>query len=165
MISSMEDVHLHDLPFLFLDIDGVLLHRRHSGVLDGFELAPHCLEFLELPAKARPRCSSRSIMALPNASVQPHPQGKPAVGAVLPNHRGTAAGVAGVPRDLQHDLADRAPRLPLASPVPREAASICRQRCVGFNPVSQKPQAVQTGPPKRADPSSAEVTVFKLRLR
>jgi len=36
-----------ELPFLFLDIDGVLLRRRHSGMFDGFELAPHCLDFLE----------------------------------------------------------------------------------------------------------------------
>jgi hypothetical protein len=36
-----------DPPLLFLDIDGVLLRRRHSGMFDGFELAPHCLEFLE----------------------------------------------------------------------------------------------------------------------
>jgi hypothetical protein len=34
-------------PCLFLDIDGVLLRHRHSGMFDGFELAPHCLEFLE----------------------------------------------------------------------------------------------------------------------
>jgi hypothetical protein len=35
------------LPILFIDIDGVMLRRRHSGMFDGFELAPHCLEFLE----------------------------------------------------------------------------------------------------------------------
>lgn len=32
---------------LFLDIDGVLLRRRHAGDFDAFELAPGCLEFLE----------------------------------------------------------------------------------------------------------------------
>jgi hypothetical protein len=42
-------------PLLFLDIDGTLLRRRHSGMFDGFELAPHCLEFLEW-ATARFRC-------------------------------------------------------------------------------------------------------------
>jgi hypothetical protein len=42
-------------PILFLDIDGVLLRRRHSGMFDGFELAPHCLEFLEW-ATIRFRC-------------------------------------------------------------------------------------------------------------
>jgi hypothetical protein len=35
------------LPFLFLDIDGVLLRRRHAGLFDGFEIAPGCREFLE----------------------------------------------------------------------------------------------------------------------
>ena len=34
------------LSWLFLDIDGVLLRRRQSGMFDGFELAPHWLEFL-----------------------------------------------------------------------------------------------------------------------
>lgn len=46
---------LGDPPFLFLDIDGVLLRRRHSGMFDGFEIAPHCLEFLEW-ATGRFRC-------------------------------------------------------------------------------------------------------------
>jgi len=36
-----------NLPLLYLDIDGVLLRRRHSGMLDGFELAPGCIDFLE----------------------------------------------------------------------------------------------------------------------
>jgi len=34
-------------PLLFLDIDGVMLKRRQWGLLDTFELAPGCLEFLE----------------------------------------------------------------------------------------------------------------------
>jgi hypothetical protein len=45
----------HGNPILFLDIDGVLLRRRHSGMFDGFEIAPHCLEFLEW-ATIRFRC-------------------------------------------------------------------------------------------------------------
>jgi putative transposase len=44
---------------------------------------------------------------------------------------------------LQHHLADRAARLPDASPISAETTSNCCHRCVGFNPVSQKPQAVQ----------------------
>jgi hypothetical protein len=44
-----------NLPLLYLDIDGVLLRRRHLGMFDGFELAPHCLEFLEW-ATARFQC-------------------------------------------------------------------------------------------------------------
>jgi hypothetical protein len=36
-----------NLPLLYLDIDGVLLRRRHLGMFDGFELAPGCLDFLE----------------------------------------------------------------------------------------------------------------------
>jgi hypothetical protein len=46
---------LGDPPIPFLDIDGVLLRRRHSGMFDGFEVAPHCLEFLEW-ATIRFRC-------------------------------------------------------------------------------------------------------------
>jgi hypothetical protein len=42
-------------PVLFVDLDGVLLRRRHSGVFDGFELAPGCLDFLEW-ATPRFRC-------------------------------------------------------------------------------------------------------------
>ena len=34
-------------PLLYLDIDGVLLRRRHSGMFDAFEIAPDCLDFLE----------------------------------------------------------------------------------------------------------------------
>jgi hypothetical protein len=47
-------------PFLYLDIDGVLLCRRHSGMFDGFELAPRCLEFLEW-ATIRFRCRWLSV--------------------------------------------------------------------------------------------------------
>ena len=47
----MTDAHSNDLPLLYLDIDGVLLRRRHSGIFDGFELAPHCLEFLGCDSK------------------------------------------------------------------------------------------------------------------
>jgi hypothetical protein len=43
----MNDTPPDNRPFLFIDIDGVLLRRRHSGMFDGFELAPGCLEFLE----------------------------------------------------------------------------------------------------------------------
>src|ERR1700749_694804 len=34
-------------PLLYLDIDGVLLRRRHRGIFDAFEIAPDCLDFLE----------------------------------------------------------------------------------------------------------------------
>ena len=40
---------------LYMDVDGVLLRRRNSGIFDAFELAPHCLEFLEW-ATAHFRC-------------------------------------------------------------------------------------------------------------
>ena len=42
-------------PTLFLDIDGTLLVRRSSVMFDGFDLAPHCLEFLEF-ATSRFHC-------------------------------------------------------------------------------------------------------------
>src|SRR4051794_20162098 len=45
-------------------------------------------------------------------AVHPHPEGEPALGADLQNHRGAAAGAARVPGNLQHDLADRASRIP-----------------------------------------------------
>ena len=34
-------------PLLYLDIDGVFLRRRHTGMFDAFEIAPDCLDFLE----------------------------------------------------------------------------------------------------------------------
>jgi hypothetical protein len=34
-------------PLLYLDIDGVLLRRRHAGMSDAFEIAPDCLDFLK----------------------------------------------------------------------------------------------------------------------
>ena len=43
-------------PILYLDIDGVLLRRRHSGIFDAFEIAPDCLDFLEW-ATTRFQCS------------------------------------------------------------------------------------------------------------
>ena len=43
------------LPIMFIDLDGVMLRRRHSGIFDGFEVAPNCLEFLEW-ATARFTC-------------------------------------------------------------------------------------------------------------
>src|SRR3954451_142060 len=75
-------------------------------------------------------------------ALYPYSQGKPALGADFRDHRGIASGFAGIPRNLQHDLADRASRLPHASPIPPQAASNCRHRGIGFNPVSQKPRAV-----------------------
>ena len=42
-------------------------------------------------------------------------------------HRGTAPGVAGVPRDLQHHLADRAARFHLTGRVPAEGTSTVKQ--------------------------------------
>ena len=59
-----------DRPFLFLDIDGVLLRRRNSDIFDAFELAPGCLEFL-IWATAQFRCrwlSSRCRAGWPDAS-------------------------------------------------------------------------------------------------
>ena len=59
--------------------------------------------------------------------------------------RGTASGAARVPRDLQHDLADRAARLHLTQRHSgRSSFNPRRSRRVGFNPVSQQPRAVQT---------------------
>src|SRR5215211_4962397 len=52
------------LPFLYLDIDGVLLRRRHSGVFDGFDLAPHCVEFLDW-STSRFRCRWLSMRCRP----------------------------------------------------------------------------------------------------
>jgi hypothetical protein len=53
-----------NLPLLYLDIDGVLLRRRHSGMFDGFELADGCLEFLEW-ATSRFRCRWLSMRCRP----------------------------------------------------------------------------------------------------
>jgi hypothetical protein len=51
----VKEAHSDNRPLLYLDIDGVLLRRRHSGMFDGFELAPRCLAFLEW-ATLRFRC-------------------------------------------------------------------------------------------------------------
>jgi len=53
-----------------LDIDGVLLQRRRSGMFDTFEVAPGCLEFLEW-ATARHQCrwlSTRCRQGFPDGS-------------------------------------------------------------------------------------------------
>jgi hypothetical protein len=57
-------------PILFLDVDGVLLRRRHPGIFDSFEVAPGCLEFLGW-ATARFRCrwlSSRCRKGWPDGT-------------------------------------------------------------------------------------------------
>lgn len=76
-------------------------------------------------------------------AVYPYAQGKPAVAADLRDYGGAAPSPARVPPDLQHHLADRTARLPHARAILSEAASNCCHRCVGFNPVSQKPQVVR----------------------
>jgi hypothetical protein len=65
------------------------------------------------------------------------------MGADLRDRRGVAAGAAGVPGNLQHHLAGRTPRVPQPGRISPATASIARSGGVGFNPVSQKPQAVQ----------------------
>jgi hypothetical protein len=60
----MKDAHLRTLPLLYLDIDGVLLRRRHSGMFDGFELSPHCLDFLTW-VTSRFRCQWLSMRCRP----------------------------------------------------------------------------------------------------
>lgn len=55
---------------LFLDIDGVLLRRRHTGMFDAFEVASGCLDFLEWTI-ARFRCrwlSSRCRQGWPDGA-------------------------------------------------------------------------------------------------
>jgi hypothetical protein len=55
---------------LYLDIDGVLLRRRHSGMFDAFEIAPDCLDFLEW-ATSRFQCrwlSSRCRAGWPDGT-------------------------------------------------------------------------------------------------
>jgi hypothetical protein len=57
-------------PILYLDIDGVLLRRRHTGMFDAYEIAPGCLDFLEW-ATARFQCrwlSSRCRAGWPDGT-------------------------------------------------------------------------------------------------
>jgi hypothetical protein len=57
-------------PILYLDIDGVLLRRRHAGMFDAFEIAPGCLDFLEW-ATSLFQCrwlSSRCRVGWPNGT-------------------------------------------------------------------------------------------------
>jgi hypothetical protein len=61
---------IETLTFVYLDLDGVLLRRRHSGMFGTFELAPGCLEFLE-SATARFQCrwlSTRCRQGWPDGS-------------------------------------------------------------------------------------------------
>ncbi len=60
----MKEAHPGSLPLLYLDIDGVLLRRRHPGMFDGFELAAGCLDFLEW-ATSRFRCRWLSMRCRP----------------------------------------------------------------------------------------------------
>lgn len=57
-------------PTLLLDIDGILLQRRRSGMFDTFQVAPGCLEFLEW-ATAKYQCrwlSTRCRHGFPDGS-------------------------------------------------------------------------------------------------
>ena len=61
---------IETLTFVYLEIDGVLLRCRHSGMFGTFELAPGCLEFLE-SATARFQCrwlSTRCRQGWPDGS-------------------------------------------------------------------------------------------------
>ena len=65
-----------------------------------------------------------------------HPEGEPALGAPLRHRRGTPSGAAGLPRDLQHNLAHRTARV---SDTRRRAAEPAFTRGSGrvkLNPVS-----------------------------
>jgi hypothetical protein len=53
-------------------------------------------------------------------------QGEPALGQDLRDDRRTSTGAAGIPRDLQHRLADRTAQLHDADSLPTEATSIRR---------------------------------------
>src|SRR3712207_7409475 len=54
----------------------------------------------------------------------PHAEGEPAVGAPLRDHRGVAAGAAGLPGELQFHLADCPARLSDAESRPAQPAFI-----------------------------------------
>jgi HTH-like domain len=92
-------------------------------------------------AGVRPRARGKRL----RRAVHSHAQGESAVAPDLRDDRGTTSGIAGLQGNLQHHLADRTPRLHLASAIPTAAASTHRKGSLGFNPVSQKPRAVQHG--------------------
>ncbi len=64
------------------------------------------------------------------------------LGPDLRRRRGPAPGAAGVPRDLQRDMADRAPRLQVARCRPTGPAFNRGTRRVGSSSVSHHPRAV-----------------------
>ena len=68
-------------------------------------------------------------------------------GPYLRNHRGITPRSAGVPRHIQHDLADRAARLHQPSRIPTEPPSRCQTGGTGFNTVSRKPKPVHDSAP------------------
>jgi hypothetical protein len=81
-------------------------------------------------------------------------QGEPALGPHPRDRRGPASGVAGVPRNLQHDVADPEAWVHHPCRVPSQAAFDERHRGVGCTPVSQKPQAVQLRAVRLTTPST-----------
>src|SRR4051812_34662819 len=69
------------------------------------------------------------------------------MGADLQDRRGAAAGAARVPRDLQHDLADRAPRVPQPGRISPTIAAGSFNRSLGQ-------RRLQSGVPKTAGGTS-----------
>ena len=68
----------------------------------------------------RPSCGPRRERL--RRALHPHAEGEPAVGADLRHRRGAPSGAAGLPGDLQHDLADRAARVQAARRRPARPA-------------------------------------------
>ena len=112
------------------------------------------------------RRAARAAQRLRRA-LHPHAEGKSALGTDIRDHRRAPPGVAGVPRHLQRHLADRATRVHHARGIPAKPALISRQDRIGFNPVSQKPRAVQRRSCSRTKPGSdsrARTATFARRL-
>ena len=121
--------------------------RPHSGGAPRSRFAVHLRSLPEAIGLSRHREFAR-LPPLPGRqwlcrAVHPHPEGEFAVGAALQDHRGAAARATRLPGNLQRHPDDRAPRLPQPGRISPATASTPRSGTVGFNPMSQKPRAVQ----------------------
>lgn len=102
-------------------------------------------------ARLRPRARRQGLCR----TLHPQAEGKSTVDQDLPDDRGAASRPARIPRDLQHQLADRTAWLHHPGRRSTTPASVRRARRVGFNPVSHNPRAVHDLPISTAPGTSS----------
>jgi hypothetical protein len=76
-------VTANTIPILYLDIDGVLLRRRHAGMFDAFEIAPDCVEFLEWQRLDFNAVGFRPVFGLVGLTAHAEPSTMPVLGWMI----------------------------------------------------------------------------------